>query len=223
MRNIKINEIFKHFKGHLYRVITTGYDSEKYNEENPEESKMVVYEDINSKKVWIRPYDMFNSKVDKEKYPDVTQEYRFEDINKTYIDRIKTGVGIVIIKDNKVLLGHRCSKKDTGGIYEPDTWTLPGGKQEVDETILETAVRETKEETNLDISDLEVFGADDDISIDRHFVTLYVLARKYSGELKAMEPEKENEWKWFDLDNLPENMYSPSEKTLKVLKKRRGN
>lgn len=218
---IKINEIYKHFKGHLYRIITTGYDSENYNEENPEESKVVVYEDINTKKVWIRPYDMFTSKVDKEKYPDITQEYRFEDTNKSYIDRIKTGVGIVILDNNKVLLGHRCSKKDTGGIFEPDTWTLPGGKQEVDETILETARRETKEETNLDISDLEIFGADDDISSDRHFVTIFVLAKKYSGKPTVTEPIKQDEWKWFDLDNLPENLYTPSKKALKVFKERR--
>ena len=49
---------------------------------------------------------------------------------------IKVGIGVVILDDNKVLLGHRCTKgKDTGGIYEPDSWCLPGGKQEDEETI----------------------------------------------------------------------------------------
>ena len=71
---------------------------------------------------------------------------------------IKIGLGIMIKDGNKVLLGHRCEKYgDTGGIYEPGSWTFPGGKQEYDETIFEGAIRETKEETNLDISDLEVF------------------------------------------------------------------
>ena len=81
MREIKIGSIYRYFKGHIYRVIKIGYDSEKYDELSPETSRVVVYENINDDKdVWVRPYDMFNSKVDKEKYPDVNQEYRFEEI-----------------------------------------------------------------------------------------------------------------------------------------------
>ena len=51
---------------------------------------------------------------------------------------------------------------------------------------------------------LMIFG------LDRHYITLHIIARKYSGDLKVMEPDKEDEWKWFDLDNLPSNLYSPS-------------
>ena len=128
---------------------------------------------------------------------------------------IKIGVGILILKDNKILLGHRCNNSvDTGGIYEPDSWCLPGGKQEYEETILECAKRETKEETNLDIDNLEVFGADDDIQKDRHFVTIYVKASECGGELKIMEPNKQDRWEWFDLNNLPNNLYTPSKKTI---------
>ncbi len=128
---------------------------------------------------------------------------------------ILVGVGIMIRDGNKILLGHRSRKEkygDTGGIYEPDSWTLPGGKQEYDETVLECAIRETKEETNLDISDLEIYGASDDIQPNKHYVTMQVIAHKFNGELKNMEPVKHSEWKWFDLDNLPENIYTPSKK-----------
>ena len=39
----------------------------------------MIYEALyDDHKIWVRPYDMFVSKVDKEKYPDVLQEYRFE-------------------------------------------------------------------------------------------------------------------------------------------------
>ena len=78
-RTIKVGNIYRHFKGHIYKVIAIGYDSEKYNEDNPKEAKVVVYENVDTKEVWVRDYDMFNSKVDKEKYPSVTQEYRFEE------------------------------------------------------------------------------------------------------------------------------------------------
>jgi ADP-ribose pyrophosphatase YjhB (NUDIX family) len=136
---------------------------------------------------------------------------------------IKVGIGVLILDGNKILLGHRSiNRKDTGGIFEPDTWSLPGGKQEVNETILECAKREVKEETNLDIDNLEVFGADDDIQPNKHFITVHVVAKNYSGELKIMEPDKEDKWEWFSLDNLPDNLYSPSEKTIKTYLKKRG-
>lgn len=73
MREIEVNKLYKHFKGNTYKVLNIGIHTET-NE------KMVVYEDINSHKVWIRPYDMFNSLVDKEKYPNVEQTYRFESL-----------------------------------------------------------------------------------------------------------------------------------------------
>ena len=126
---------------------------------------------------------------------------------------IKVGMGVMILDDNQVLLGHRSKdKKDTGGIFEIDCWTLPGGKQEYFETFFECAKREVKEETNLEIGELKLFGAADDIQPDRHYITLHIIAKKHSGELKVMEPTKEDRWEWFDLDKLPQNLYSPSKK-----------
>ena len=84
MREIKIGSVYRHFKGHIYKVVNIGYDSENYDEQNPNNSRLVVYENIDTKEVWIRPYDMFNSKVDKDKYPDIKQEYRFEEITDEY-------------------------------------------------------------------------------------------------------------------------------------------
>lgn len=126
---------------------------------------------------------------------------------------IKVGIGVMILDDNKVLLGHRSKdKKDTGGIFEIDCWTLPGGKQEYFETFFECAKREVKEETNLEIGELKLFGAADNIQPDRHYITLHIIAKKHRGELKVMEPTKEDRWEWFDLDKLPQNLYSPSKK-----------
>lgn len=134
-------------------------------------------------------------------------------------NNIKVGIGVMILNENKILLGHRAkNKKDTGGIFEVDCWTLPGGKQEYNETFLDGAKREVKEETNLDIDDLKLFGVADDIQPDRHYITMHVIAKKYNGEPQVMEPTKEDEWKWFDLDNLPKNLYSPSKKFIESYK-----
>ena len=74
---VVVGGIYKHFKGNLYKVINIGYDSE--TNINGISKKLVIYEALyDDHKIWVRPYDMFVSKVDKEKYPDVIQEYRFE-------------------------------------------------------------------------------------------------------------------------------------------------
>ena len=136
---------------------------------------------------------------------------------------VRLGIGVMILDGDKILLGHRAKKRaDTGGIFEPDSWTFPGGKQEFGETFYEGAKREVTEETNLDISDLELFGAEDDVQPNKHYVTLHIIARSHSGELKTMEPEKEDEWRWFQLNDLPDNVYTPSKKFIDNYLKKEG-
>jgi hypothetical protein len=61
-------------------VIDIVYDSESNNDE--ELKKIVIYEALYGEHLrWARPYDMFASKVNKEKYPDVKQIYRFEEVD----------------------------------------------------------------------------------------------------------------------------------------------
>ena len=72
MREIKINGIYRHFKGDNYIVVDIAYDSET-------KEKMVVYRQLYGEgKLWVRPLEMFLSEVDHEKYPNVEQKYRFE-------------------------------------------------------------------------------------------------------------------------------------------------
>jgi 8-oxo-dGTP diphosphatase len=130
------------------------------------------------------------------------------------------------MENNKILLGHRIvNGKNTGGIFEPDSWCLPGGKQEYDETIFECATREVKEETNLKVWNLEVFSAIDDIQPNKHFVTIQMITKNYSGDIKIMEPDKQDQWKLFSLDNLPERIYSPSKKFIDayIVKNQKGD
>lgn len=64
--------MFRHFKGNYYKVIKLGVHSET-------SEILVIYEDDHHN-VWVRPYEMFISDVDHEKYPDATQEKRFEKV-----------------------------------------------------------------------------------------------------------------------------------------------
>jgi hypothetical protein len=71
MRDIVKNGKYKHFKGNMYQVIDIAYDSETKEE-------MVIYKALYNDTLWVREKKMFLSEVDKEKYPEITQKYRFE-------------------------------------------------------------------------------------------------------------------------------------------------
>ena len=69
---LKIKGIYKHFKGDYYIVEDVATHSET-------REKYVVYRALyGDNNLYIRPYEMFMSKVDENKYPNVEQEYRFE-------------------------------------------------------------------------------------------------------------------------------------------------
>ena len=73
-RIIEVGKKYKHFKGHVVNVIAIAKHTET-------EEMLVIYNHLGTDNIWARPYGMFNSLVDKEKYPDVKQEYRFEEVD----------------------------------------------------------------------------------------------------------------------------------------------
>ncbi|MDP3056999.1 MAG: class I tRNA ligase family protein [bacterium] len=119
----------------------------------------------------------------------------------------RLGTGIVVVNEKgEILLGKRIK---TG------QWTLPGGKVEKGETYEETIVRETKEETGIDIEIVKTLGLAESIIDGAHWRYQNFIGRAKGGELKD-EKGKIEGWKWIAPDKLPENIYEPSGKTLKL-------
>ena len=72
-REVKVGNIYRHFKGTLHKVICIARDSETLEEK-------VVYTHNDTGEFWVRDKNEFLSLVDRDKYPDILQEYRFEEV-----------------------------------------------------------------------------------------------------------------------------------------------
>lgn len=120
-------------------------------------------------------------------------------------NRPKVGIGVIVKKDSKILLGKRTNAHGEG------TWSFPGGHLEFGESWEECARREVMEETNLAIKNIKYHAATNDIFQDeqKHYITIFMESDYASGELTNMEPHKCEKWDWFSWDNLPVNLFLP--------------
>ena len=125
----------------------------------------------------------------------------------THMTRPEIGIGVLVIKDAKVLLGKRKSSHGDG------YWSFPGGHLEMYETWESCAEREVLEETNLKIKNIQFTAVTNDIfDIEKkHYITIFMIADYESGELMTMEPEKCSGWKWFKWKSLPKPLFYPIE------------
>ena len=129
----------------------------------------------------------------------------------------RAGVGIMVIRNNKVLLGLRHSdpEKADSELHGEGTWSMPGGKVDWHQTIEESARRELLEETSIMAKKLKLISVTDEIVHDNHFVTNGFICTDFEGDVRVMEPDEIVEWRWFSLSNLPEKVFPPCVKIIK--------
>jgi 8-oxo-dGTP diphosphatase len=115
------------------------------------------------------------------------------------IDFPGLGVGLVILRDRKILLYRRLRAP------EADHWSIVGGKVDHMEPAEQAARREAEEETGLKIGRVELLGPAELITETdgHHWISLLYIAADFQGEPQLTEPDKLSSFGWFTRRDLP--------------------
>lgn len=119
----------------------------------------------------------------------------------------KVGIGVLIFNTHEqLLLGKRLNS------HGENQWGPPGGHLEWGESFEHCAIRETLEETGLIINNPKFLGITNDIFLEqnKHYVSIFLFAKLLRNqEVQNCEPNKTLAWEWFDLIDLPNNLFLP--------------
>ena len=112
-------------------------------------------------------------------------------------------VGIILKQNDQVLLVKRCNTD-----WASERWNFPGGLLEADETMVQAAIRETKEETGVtvdptDFTLVHVLHVQAGGTNTRTIIGFYFMAEQWQGIPVNNEPDKHSDIGWFDIHNLP--------------------
>ena len=119
-------------------------------------------------------------------------------MSRLYPNRPIVGVGVVIIREGKILLERRKNEPGRG------KWSIPGGLVELGESVEETVIREVHEETGLLVEKPEHIDVVDNITGDEngeikyHFVIIDYFVKLQGGTLEASSDAEELRWVAFD-------------------------
>jgi len=115
-------------------------------------------------------------------------------VPRSYPDQPVVGVGAVIIKEGKIVLIKRGNEPSKG------KWSIPGGHVELGENLKEAVIRETKEETCLDVDNpilmdvVENVDLDEQFKIKYHYVIVDYLVHVKGGNIEAASDAAELRW-----------------------------
>ncbi len=131
------------------------------------------------------------------------------------LPRPKVGVGLLLIKDGKILLGKRKSSHGAG------EYGGAGGHLEQMESFEACVLRELAEEAGpglqirklrfLCVCNLKKYAP-------KHYIDIGMVAEWKAGEPRLMEPEKLEGWAWYALDDLPEPLFGVEHEYIEAYK-----
>eukprot|EP00268_Persea_americana_P029023 TRINITY_DN2810_c0_g2_i1.p1 TRINITY_DN2810_c0_g2~~TRINITY_DN2810_c0_g2_i1.p1 ORF type:complete len:174 (+),score=22.95 TRINITY_DN2810_c0_g2_i1:124-645(+) len=124
----------------------------------------------------------------------------------------RVGVAVFVVKGKSVLLGKRLSHSNA---CSTTSFALPGGHLEFGESFEECGVREVKEETGLDIENVEFLTVTNNVFLDdpkpSHYVVIFmrVVPLGSTQARQNLEPGKCGGWEWYDWDHLSVPLFRP--------------
>jgi 8-oxo-dGTP diphosphatase len=115
---------------------------------------------------------------------------------------IRVGIGVMIFKDGRILMGKRRGSHGAG------EYAWPGGHLEYMEAIEECARREVREETGMEIDNVRFLRL---LNLKhyapKHYLDIGLAADWRSGEAQVLEPDKIESWGWYDPKLLPAPLF----------------
>lgn len=115
---------------------------------------------------------------------------------------IKVGIGVMIFKDGKILLGKRRWRHGDG------EYAFPGGHLEYQQSFEDCAVAETLEEAGMKIKNIRFLCLANTLHyFPRQDIYIGVIADWESGEPISFENERITGWEWYDINNLPSPLF----------------
>src|SRR5579872_7276192 len=120
-------------------------------------------------------------------------------------------VDILIIQDNKVLLG---LLSDEWSVNNKPTYGFPGREIHFKETFRQAIKRNIEEELGCKLLTHKIISVNANYALGNHFIGIGATAN-IEGEPKLMKPDDWQKWNWFELDNLPNNLFPPAENLIR--------
>jgi len=119
--------------------------------------------------------------------------------------QVRVGIGCFVWKDGQLLLLKRT------GSHGAETWGLPGGHLELNESWEECAAREVFEESGLKIKNIRFLTATNDIFLaeKKHYITIWMTSDWAAGEPSIMEPDKCIAQKWCTYNTMSQPLFLP--------------
>jgi len=129
-------------------------------------------------------------------------------------DRVTVAVGVVLVnKEKKILIAKRAADKPM-----PNKWEFPGGKLEIDESLQECAIREIKEELELDIA-IDSYVGFEDLSYEKKEFCLHLYTAHIKDEGQKVKLNVHSQVQWVDFEEFKEYDFPAKELGfIKILK-----
>lgn len=123
----------------------------------------------------------------------------------------KVGLNILVVKNNKVLLGLLTEKWSYQG---KQVYGVPGRDLHFKESIGNGVKRDIKEELGADVTNYKVISINANYEYSNHYIGIGIKA-EISGEIRRLKKEDWESWEWFDVDKIPDNLFPDAKNLIK--------